>query len=102
MELNRYYDYPEDLGGMTLTIQKFYRINGGSTQLEGVKPDIILPSRYTYMEIGEKEYSNPLPYDQIPKANYDLWDNYSNWYEGVYNSVERINENPQFLQGNAL
>ncbi|MDC9723886.1 MAG: carboxy terminal-processing peptidase [Urechidicola sp.] len=97
MDLNRYYNFNGDLGGMTLTIQKFYRINGGSTQLEGVKPDVILPSRYTYMDIGEKEYSNPLPWDQIKKANYDLWNNYSNFDEVVINSVERINQNSQFM-----
>ncbi|MFK5879310.1 MAG: carboxy terminal-processing peptidase [Flavobacteriaceae bacterium] len=97
MDLNRYYNFDGDLGGMTLTIQKFYRINGGSTQLEGVKPDVILPSRYTYMDIGEKEYSNPLPWDQIKKANYDLWNNYSNFDEVVINSVERINQNSQFM-----
>ncbi len=97
MDLNRYYNYSEDLGGMTLTIQKFYRINGGSTQLEGVKPDVILPSRYTYMDIGEKEYDNPLPWDHIQKANYYQWDNYSNFDDAVINSINRINENPQFL-----
>ena len=97
MDLNRYYNFNGDLGGMTLTIQKFYRINGGSTQLEGVKPDVILPSRYTYMDIGEKEYSNPLPWDQIKKASYDPWNNYSNFDEVVINSVERINQNSQFM-----
>lgn len=97
MDLNRYYNFDGDLGGMTLTIQKFYRINGGSTQLEGVKPDVILPSRYTYMDIGEKEYSNPLPWDQIKKANYDLWNNYSNFDQAVINSVDRINQNSQFM-----
>ena len=97
MDLNRYYNFDGDLGGMTLTIQKFYRINGGSTQLEGVKPDVILPSRYTYMDIGEKEYDNPLPWDHIKKANYDLWDNYSNFDEVVINSVDRINQNSQFM-----
>lgn len=97
MNLNRYYNYDSDLGGLNLTIQKFYRINGGSTQLEGVKPDIILPSRYRYMDIGEKDYDNPLSWDQIPKANYDTWDNYSNLDNVVSRSVERINNKPQFL-----
>lgn len=97
MNLNRYYNYDSDLGGLNLTIQKFYRINGGSTQLEGVKPDVILPSRYRYMDIGEKDYDNPLSWDQIPKANYDTWDNYSNLDNVVSRSVERINNKPQFL-----
>ena len=97
LDLNKYYKYPEDLGGMAMTIQKFYRINGGSTQLEGVKPDVILPSRYSYMNIGEKDYDNPLPWDQIKKANYNTWNYYSNFDNVVQNSISRINDNPQFL-----
>lgn len=97
MSLNRFYNYDSDLGGLNLTIQKFYRINGGSTQLEGVKPDIILPSRYRYMDIGEKDFENPLSWDQIQKANYDTWDNYSNFDDVVSRSVSRINNKPQFL-----
>jgi len=97
MDLNRYYNFDGDLGGMTLTIQKFYRISGGSTQLEGVKPDVILPSRYTYMDIGEKELDNPLPWDQIKKANFDQWNNYSNFDQVVLNSLSRINQSPQFI-----
>jgi len=97
LDLNKYFNSSDDLGGMALTIQKFYRINGGSTQLEGVKPDVILPSRYTYMNIGEQDYDNPLPWDQIKKANYSPWNNYSNFDDVVHNSIERINKNPQFL-----
>src|SRR5690625_7496432 len=44
----------ENLGDVKLTIQKYYRINGGSVQLKGVVPDIILPDTYSYMEMGEK------------------------------------------------
>lgn len=97
LDLNRYYNTPNDLGGMALTIQKFYRINGGSTQLEGVKPDVILPSRYTYMNVGEQDYDNPLPWDQIKKANYSQWNKYSNFDDVVLNSIDRINKNSQFL-----
>ncbi|AOW20461.1 hypothetical protein LPB138_07140 [Urechidicola croceus] len=97
LDLNKYYNFESDLGGMALTIQKFYRINGGSTQLEGVKPDVILPSRYNYMDIGEKDLENPLPWDQIQNANYNKWNNYSNFDYTIKNSIERINKNPQFL-----
>jgi carboxyl-terminal processing protease len=97
LNLNQYYKSDDDLGGMALTIQKFYRINGGSTQLEGVKPDVILPSRYTYMNIGEKDFDNPLAWDKIPKANYNQWDEYTNFSNAINNSIERINKNPQFL-----
>lgn len=96
LDLNRYAKTPDDLGGLALTIQKFYRINGGSTQLKGVKPDVILPSRYTYMNIGERDYDNPLEWDKITKANYKQWDNYANFDEAIHNSIERINKNPQF------
>ena len=97
LDLNRYYNTQNDLGGMALTIQKFYRINGGSTQLEGVKPDVILPSRYTYMKVGEQDYENPLPWDQIKKANYSQWNQYTNFDDVVLNSIDRINKNSQFL-----
>ena len=97
MSLNRFYNYKSDLGGLNLTIQKFYRINGGSTQLEGVKPDIILPSRYRYMDIGERDFENPLSWDQIPKANYDTWDKYSNMDDVISRSIKRINNKPHFL-----
>src|SRR5690606_40550899 len=44
-----------DLGAVKLTSQKFYRINGGSTQLEGVKSDVVILDRYAYIDIGEKD-----------------------------------------------
>jgi carboxyl-terminal processing protease len=60
----------EDPGSLTLTVQKFYRASGSSTQLEGVKPDIILPSTLAGRDIGEKSYSNPLPWDTIETAKF--------------------------------
>jgi carboxyl-terminal processing protease len=59
------------LGSVKLTTQKFYRINGGTTQLQGVTPDIIIPDDYTYLEVGEKEEFFALGWDEIPAANYD-------------------------------
>lgn len=61
------------LGAIKLTIQKFYRINGGATQLKGVTSDIALPDRYTYLDIGEKEQEKPLPWDTIPPLTYNKW-----------------------------
>lgn len=52
-------------GEIKLTMQKFYRINGGSTQLKGVKPDIILPDNYMFLDLGEKEYDYPMPWSEI-------------------------------------
>jgi len=61
----------KDAGALKLTIQKFYRVAGGSTQLNGVTSDIILPSIYDQDEIGEKALKNPLPHDEVPPAVYD-------------------------------
>lgn len=57
-------------GVLKITVQKFYRIAGGSTQLHGVLPDIVLPSLYDYMGIGESSYPNALPGDDIPAARF--------------------------------
>jgi carboxyl-terminal processing protease len=59
------------MGSVKLTIQKFYRIDGGSTQRKGVIPDIIVPDMYKYIEYGEREYEFALPYDAIPTAKYE-------------------------------
>lgn len=95
--LNKYYNYPDDLGAVKLTIQKFYRINGGSTQLEGVQPDISMPSKYSYMEIGEREMPNPLKWDKIKQANYAPIDFYSNFDQVVNNSRDRIATSEEFI-----
>ena len=54
-----------DLGALKVTTDKFYRITGESTQLEGVKSDIVFPDRYQYVEMGEKDQKNPLTWDKI-------------------------------------
>ncbi len=59
------------LGNLKVTTQKFYRVNGGSTQLEGVTPDIFLPDNYAYLETGERENDYPLQWDKIAPAAYD-------------------------------
>jgi len=63
----------EDLGALKLTLQKFYRINGGATQLKGVTPDIVLPDRMEYLKYREKDNASALPWDEIPKAEYQPW-----------------------------
>lgn len=67
--VNGYNDL-KPLGTVKLTIQKFYRVNGGTTQLKGVIPDIIIPDAYTYIETGEKESKTALQYDVIDRAQY--------------------------------
>ena len=62
-----------ELGSLKLTLQKFYRISGGSTQLKGVVPDIVIPDFYEYLKVREKDNPNALPYDEINKANYNMF-----------------------------
>lgn len=66
-------DPNSSLGGLKLTQQKFYRANGGSTQLRGVASDIVLPD--PYYEVGEKKDKDALAWDEIPKATYSPWIN---------------------------
>ena len=96
LPLNNYIRYSKDLGALKMTIQKFYRINGGSTQLKGVRPDIILPDKYSYIDIGERDEQHPLEWDKIESAKYNTWDQYTNFDEVVNNSKKRIADNKQF------
>jgi len=59
------------LGQVKLTMQKYYRINGGSTQLRGVTPDIIFPDRFSFVDVGEKEYDFPMEWSEISPVEYD-------------------------------
>lgn len=59
-------------GSLKATIQKFYRIAGGSTQFKGVRSDVVLPQRIDAYEIGEDQLENPLPYDVIKPLNYPM------------------------------
>lgn len=82
-----------DLGAMKLTTDKFYRINGGSTQLEGVKSDIIFPNRYSYIDIGEKDQDNPLAWDKISPASFKLWSSDDQYEYAIERSKQRLAEN---------
>ena len=83
-----------DLGALKITLQKFYRINGGSTQREGVLSDIILPDRYSYIDMGERDMDNAMPWDKIDRANYTP---YNNDFTSVINkSKSRIAGHNQF------
>lgn len=62
-----------DLGTVKLTLQKFYRINGGSTQLKGVNPDIVLPDDLEFRKFREKDDPDALPWDEINKSPYTNW-----------------------------
>ncbi len=84
-----------DLGALALTTQKYYRINGGSVQLEGVKSDVEVPGRFTYIDVGEKDKDNPLPWDEIDAADYTPWENYFDYNATVAKSKERMSNNDQ-------
>mgnify|MGYP001111236269 FL=1 len=84
-----------DMGSLKLTTQKFYRVNGGSTQLEGVKSDVVMPDRYSYIDIGERDYDNPLPYDKIEAADYEVWNGYIDYEKTIKNSNERMLKSEQ-------
>ncbi|MCM5528455.1 carboxy terminal-processing peptidase [Parasegetibacter sp. NRK P23] len=62
-----------DLGSVKLTLQKFYRINGGSTQLRGVASDIVIPDVLETAKVREKDNPDALPWDEIAKADYTTW-----------------------------
>lgn len=84
-----------DMGALKITTQKFYRVNGGSTQLEGVKSDVVMPGRYAYMEVGERDYDNPLPYDKITPAEYTAWDGYIDYEATINKSKARMAQSAQ-------
>lgn len=85
-----------DLGALKTTTQKFYRINGGSTQLEGVRSDIVTPDRYAYLKMGERDVDNAMPWDKIDQADYSVWMNNANFNKAIANSKNRIAQNIQF------
>ena len=90
-------DDMKPLGEIKLTNQKFFRINGGSTQLKGVESDIVLPDTYSDIEYGENEYDFALPWTQIEKLDYS---------QSVFQikdkdklaklSQDRVSSNPKF------
>jgi len=85
-----------DLGALKTTTQKFYRINGGSTQLEGVSSDVVMPDRYAYLKMGERDMDNAMPWDKIDAADYTVWDKTANFNKAIANSKSRIQNNAQF------
>ncbi len=79
--------YLKPLGSLKITVQKFYRIDGKSTQLKGVTPDIILPDNYELIDIGEKDYENALVWDEISSADFQTLS------AGVNSEIKAIQKN---------
>ncbi|RFS19797.1 tail-specific protease [Chitinophaga silvatica] len=82
------------LGALKLTQQKFYRANGGSTQLKGVASDVVLPD--PYYEVGERKDSDALAWDEIPKAAFTPWYNPVNAESLKKSSEKRMAVSPAF------
>jgi carboxyl-terminal processing protease len=92
------------LGALSLTIQKFYRINGKTTQLKGVTPDIVLPDSYQQMDIGEKEEKFALNWDEIAPAKFTPWTETLPKDRLKSSADKRISSNDQFnmIRQNAI
>lgn len=85
-----------DLGALKTTTQKFYRINGGSTQLEGVSSDVSMPDRYSYVKMGERDIDNAMKWDKIDPAEFIPWSKQTNFEQAVEKSKMRIAQNESF------
>ncbi|WP_207493409.1 carboxy terminal-processing peptidase [Aridibaculum aurantiacum] len=85
-----------EFGAVKLTLQKYYRIDGGSTQLKGVIPDVVLPDEYEYLKIREKDNKNAMPWDQISKASFRKWNGTVNLSEVAQASQQRVKSNTNF------
>jgi len=83
-----------DLGAVKITTDKFYRINGGSTQLEGVRSDIVIKNQYSYIEVGEKDQESPLTWDKIEPTIYKQLGNQTNFDYALSQSENRLKDDP--------
>jgi len=95
---------PDDMGSVKLTLQKFYRINGGATQLRGVVPDVILPDRFDYLKFREKDNPSALKWDEIPHADYQKWMKSSDVEQAATMVSEEVTKNTTFnsIKNNVL
>lgn len=89
------YGMPE-YGALKLTFEKFYRINGGSTQMKGVTPDVVIPDLFEYLHMREKDNPSALPWDKIAAASYTPWVNDFNFQSVVDKARLRVQSNPSF------
>ncbi len=99
-------DPSSSLGSVKITLQKYYRINGGSTQLRGVASDVVLPDIYEYYKIREKDNPDALPWDEIGKLDYSTWKyaydlnmlkSYNNTRMKTDTAFSRIHANAEWL-----
>lgn len=99
LDLDQYllpqFDTMRPLGSVKITMQKFYRINGGATQLKGVMPDVVLPDPYSLLDLGEKDLDYPMPWDEIARATYDEY-KVINYEKAKKGSTERLKTSAAF------
>ncbi len=86
----------DGLGDIKLTFRKFYRINGGATQLRGVVPDIVIPDRLENVKFREKDNPDALSWDEIPKANYTTWNPGYSYNSIVSEANKDLSQSPIF------
>ena len=84
------------LGALKITIQKFYRVNGSSTQYKGVTPDIILPDQFSHLESGEKFLDYSIPWGEVKPVKFDKWKNKLDVKALRANSLARVKKNQKF------
>jgi carboxyl-terminal processing protease len=85
------------LGSIKYTMQKFYRIDGGATQLKGVESDVVMPNHFSYIETGEREIEHAMPWDEISKASYTTYESYvGDFAKIIGNSKARIAKDTTF------
>ncbi|MBY0517915.1 MAG: carboxy terminal-processing peptidase [Bacteriovoracaceae bacterium] len=84
------------LGALKITIQKFFRVNGSSTQYKGVTPDIILPDPYSHLESGEQFLKHSIPWAKVQAVPFKTWKKAYNEKKVVTASKKRVKENPRF------
>ena len=87
-----------DLGAVHLTLQKYYRIDGGATQLKGVESDIVLPGLYEAYKVREKDSPNALVWDEMPQASYQTWINAPDLVALQQKNQERLTTNSAFKE----
>lgn len=100
MPLNRWMPFGvrEEPGGVKVTVNKFYRVAGGSTQQKGVVPDIHLPSIFDFAEMGERYLPNHLPYDEVPAVTYDHYNLVGPHVSKLRKlSAARLQEDPEYV-----
>jgi carboxyl-terminal processing protease len=95
-----FYAKYQPLGAFKLTIQKYYRVNGGTTQLDGVRSDVVIPDAFQHVAYGERELDFALAADKIPAAAYKPVADNPKRAQAVAASQARVNTNPEFTRIN--